>query len=381
MIKNLDRTKRHVAVLSSQSSRIYSDSPVYMSTYYDAYQAYEFYILLNMIHIPADIVFDETIINYGLDDYDVLVLPKCDTLLKSIYDKVIAFQKRGGLVIADQYLRAPVPNVIKIDFDFTHRAKVSADALMGEKVFGGGGDTLESRTQQMKQVEGVTALDDQRLMEDYAAKLQKELGDRIHKDIDCNSPTALLNILEKNDEKYLFVINDKRAYGERLGQYKAMLEKVVPQTVTITVNNACGRELYFYDMPAHRQITAERNGQNYVFDINLPAPGGTIVAILTQKPEKIDVIVQNKLHFGSNPIDVLVRDTAGNLLRGVQPLQVTILDPTGAASEFTDYYASIDGRLTIPFVSAKNDAEGKWTVKVQELMSGLTASGSFELCR
>jgi len=49
-----------------------------------------------MCHVAADVIFDETILESGLDGYDVLVLPKCDTLLKSVYDRILAFQKRGG---------------------------------------------------------------------------------------------------------------------------------------------------------------------------------------------------------------------------------------------------------------------------------------------
>ena len=120
MIKTLKPVRRRVAVLSSEASRTYPASPRYSSSHYDNYQVYEFYILLNMIHVPADVIFDETVTKYGLEDYDMLVLPKCGTLTKSVYDKIVAFEKQGGLVVSDQYLRASINNVIHFDFNFMH---------------------------------------------------------------------------------------------------------------------------------------------------------------------------------------------------------------------------------------------------------------------
>ena len=380
MIGKLDRSPRRVAVLSSESSRTYSASPNLLG-HYGNYQIYSFYTLLNMIHVAADVVLDETIARYGLDDYDVLVLPKCDTLTATVYEKILAFGRRGGLVISDQYLRAPIPDVIRFDFDFTHRNNVSANAIMENKDYARWDDQLDVDKVDMKKVKGVTAELDQKIMEGYAARLRKGLAGKVARTVDCSSPTALLNVLEKGPVKYLFVINDKRVPGDRVGQYKAMLDKAVPQTVTVTLNAWEAPSLYAYDVLEKKLLTTVEKGGVHVFDVDLPAPGGKIIALLPRKVGRVEIRAPKRIAERGGPIHVavLIDDDAGNPLAGVQPIELTITDPKGVTSEFSDYHAAKAGSLTVDFVPAVNDLAGTWTIRARELISGLEKTVSMAL--
>ena len=382
MIRRLARTPRRAAVLSSESSRLYANSPGW-AAYYDNYAIYDFYILLNMIHIPADVVFDETIVRYGLDGYDVLFLPRCETLTKSVYDKIVAFQKRGGLLISDQYLRAPIPGVLKFDFDFAYRKKVSANAILESKDYAHWDDLIDVDKVKTVEVKGVTAEVDQKLMERHAAQLEKGLEGKIQRNVACSSPTALLNMLEKGATKYLFIINDKRTYGDRVGQYKAMLDKALPQTVTITLNEWPHEELYVYDMLERKPLAQKKQGDACTFDVDLPAPGGKIIALLPQRLGSVRIHVPKEIRVRGVPvkIHVIVTDANGRPMTGVQPLQVTITDPQGNTSEFSDYHAAENGTLALDFVPALNDRAGTWSVIATELTSGLKARATFEIAK
>lgn len=380
VIRKLDRTPRKVAVLSSESSRVYSASPNLVG-YYANYQIYSFYSLLNMIHIPADVVFDETIADYGLDGYDVLVLPMCDTLTKTVYDKISAFQARGGLVVSDQYLRAEIPGVIKFDFDFTYRSKVSANAILENKDYAEKADTVGERRAKLKNVKGVTALDDQKIMESYAEHLRKGLEGKINREVDCSSSTALLNMLEKDGAKYLFIINDKRTYGDRFGEYKAMLEKAVPQKVTVTLNDWKHEKLFLYDIIGKKILPYAKESSSYSFDVNLPAPGGRIIVMLSEELGSVEIFAPREIKDRGlrHKIDVLIRNDKGGLLSGVQPVKLWITDPAGGVSEFSDYCAAESGVLSIDFVAGLNDTAGTWTIEAEELMTGKCKKVSFEL--
>lgn len=380
MVKKLRRAPRRAAVLSSESSRVYNDSPNLLG-YYGPYQIYSFYALLSMIHVPADVIFDETIVRYGLEDYDVLVLPKCDTLIKTVYDRILAFQKRGGLVVSDQYLRAPIPNVLKFDFDLTYRTKVSANAILESEDYAQWDDRIDVKTADMKEVKGVTAELDQKLMERYAAKLRSKLGDKAPRVVDCSSPTALLNMLEAGAAKYLFVINDKRTYGERVGQYQAMLDKAVPQTVTLTLNEWPHAELHVYDLLGKKKLACTRKGDTYTFDTDLPAPGGKIIALLPQELAKVEIRAPSRIIRRGVPhrIHVLVEDPDGRPVVGAQPLHVELTDPEGALSELNGYYAAESGVLCLDFTPALNDRAGTWTVEAVELTAGLRTRATFEV--
>jgi hypothetical protein len=379
MITNLDRTSRKVAILNSFSSRTLNASPE-LQGHYPNNQILHFLSVLNMAHIPTDVIFDETIQRYGLEKYDTLVLAKCDTLLETVYNEILAFQKRGGLVIADQYLRAEIPGVIKFDFDFTYRKKINADAIANGKIMADWHDRIDVETAKMEKTEGVTALRDQEIMESYATKLRLDLQDKIQREVDCSSPTALLNMLEKDGVKYLFVINDKRTYGERLGKWKAMLEKAVPQVVTITLNDWNYPNLYAYDLLEKKLLKCNKALDTYQFDVKLPAPGGKIIALYPELFDKVNIYVPHTMNKGMKyKIKINVINSSGDFLSGVQPLKIEIKDPKGNSSEFSDYYAAKNGFLSIDFIPGLNDISGNWSIEVEELTAGITANKKFIL--
>lgn len=372
MISKLKPTKRKVAVLSSESSSVYSNSPKLVG-HYPPFQIYNFYAVLNMAHIPADIVLDETITMFGLDDYDVLFMPKCDTITKTVYDKIIEFQNRGGSVISDQYLRAPIPDVTKVDFDFTYRSKVSTNALVDKKDYAELSDNMEQRTSQLKAVKGVTAGDDQKIMESYAKQLRKATAPVISREVDCSSATALLNMLQADGVKYLFVVNDKRTYGQRFGQYQGILEEAVPQRATITLNDQ-KTPVYIYDMLEKKQLDYDQKDAQLTFEVDLPAPGGKLIAISSQQIGKLEISTAKTITTRGVPekINVYVKDKNGRLFNGATPVRVEITDPAGKISEFSDYYAADNGLLSIDFIPAGNDIAGKWKITASELFTKKT---------
>ena len=380
MIARLSRRRRKTAVLSSESSRVYSDSPALVG-HYNNLQPYCFYTLLAMIHVPADVIFDETILRYGLDEYDVLVLPKCDTLLESVYDRIVEFERRGGVVVCDQYLRAPIPNVRRFEFDFEYRDRISANAIGEGQDYVRWDDQLDVKDSGMKPVRGVTAEEDQRTMERYAAELREGLDGKVAREVDCSSPTALLNVLEHGQARYLFVVNDKRTYGDRVGPYKAMLDEAVPQTVTITLNHWPHERLFVYDVLEKKQLAQEPSGDAVTFEVDLPAPGGKIIALLPRDVAEVEVRTSARISKRgvAEQIHIAVRDGDGLPAVGVQPVRVTIKDPEGSVSEFSDFHAAESGALAIDFIAAANDVAGRWTVEAQELVSGRRGASSFDL--
>ena len=104
-ILQMERTPRKAAILCSAASVLF---PEINRGGWPNKSIYPFYSLLIMAHIPTDVIFDETIINYGLDQYDILFLHQCETLTRSMYEKIIAFKKRGGIVVGDRLLRADI---------------------------------------------------------------------------------------------------------------------------------------------------------------------------------------------------------------------------------------------------------------------------------
>ena len=164
-----------------------------------------------------------------------------------------------------------------------------------------------------------------------------------------------------------------------MGAYKAMLDKAVPQSVTITVNEWAHPELHAYDLLERSRLDVRSADRAYTFDVDLPAPGGKIIALLPKEigGVKVEAPESMRERAVAQQIHVTVFDADGVPLAGAQPVRVRITDPKGAVSEFSDYYAAESGRLTVAFTPAANDAAGRWRVEAEELMSGLRGEAHF----
>jgi hypothetical protein len=377
MITRLAVARRPVAVLSSQAARRYGKSP--QTNGYPNDQIYGFYAVLAMAHRDGDVLLDEQVQRGALKDYSVLVLPKCDVITKTMYDEILKFTRRGGKVIADPYLGPDVPGAVRLPFDFRYRLKVNADAIASGVSYAQWDDHLNPKTAELAKVHGMTAEEDQKIMQSYARQLEAALGDCARPAVSVDSPKALVNVLEKNGAQYLVLVNDNRAYGERTGRYRAILEKLVPQTITVTVNQWPGR-LYAYDLIERKPLPATKNGDGHSFQVELTELGGKIVALYRVRPARTEISVPEAMRRGTEcQILVTLSDEYGGALPGLQPLRLTVTDATGRATEYSGYYCAENGRLPLSLSPALNDQSGAWKVVVDDLTTGITAEKVVDL--
>lgn len=381
LIRRLNVAPRRLAVLNSAAAELYGRSPRLLG-YYGNLQVHHFYSVLAMAQLPADVIFDEHVRRGALDDYDALVLPRCEVLTASVYRAIRDFQRRGGLVIADQYLGPEIPGALLFDFDFTYRKKVTALAIAEGRGYANWNDHLQPDQAQQESMQGVSALEDQRILESYAARLREALDTRLARAVDCDQPTALLNLLAGAGGRYLVVVNDKRTYDDRVGKYRAVLGKIVPQTVTITLHDWKHDQLTAYDLVARRALDVEKTDGQFRFQVALSDLGGTLVALYPRPLEKLRLSVPAKVRQAEpGRIAIQCNDSAGVPPAGWQPVRLTLRDAHGRIHDASGYVCLERGCGLIDFVPALNDARGTWRATVEDLTTGQQAEASFEVIR
>jgi hypothetical protein len=275
-----------------------------------------------------------------------------------VYNKILDFKKRGGTVIGDQLLRADIPLDYRYNFDLSHRNRQLADLML--------------------KGQGVTADEDRKVMNGYAVELRRVLDGKLKRYVDSPSTEVVLNVLASGPVNYVVMVNDRRDYGERFGQWKTFHEKGVEQEVTASIAVDSGNPV-LYDLREHARIPAERTGSSLRFTRKLGPCDGDIIAVYPNALEKIAIESPAVLKRGAvNTIVISVLDSRGKTL-GTQPLQVKLTDPSGAESLYSDYYATKDGTLKISVTPALNDPAGKWTLQVKDLTAGLEATRTFEV--
>jgi hypothetical protein len=327
--------KSDVAYLESFASQMFARRGTYgwgQSWCGDAYQ------MLMWAQLQPEIVYDETIMQRGLDGFRVLVMFDCDVLTATVAAKVKEFQKRGGIIVGDKRL-CPA---------------IKADIV------------IQSYTRTRKADEDRTALVAK------AAELRKALDKRYRRYSDSSSPDVIARCRAFGKTDYLFAINDKREFGTYVGQHGLVMEDGLPSETTLSLARKSG---FVYDLIAGQPVpTTTARGQ-----LRIPAAlgpcEGRVFMVTDQAIAGVKIESAPAAKLGESvTVKIAVVDKAARPLDAVIPLRVDIRDSAGCDAERVGYYGAKDGRLELKLDLAVNDQTGAWQIRVRELASGQTAS-------
>jgi hypothetical protein len=293
------------------------------------------HLVLQWAQIQPRIVYDETVLRDGLDDFRVLVMPHCDVLTEGVAARIAAFQERGGIVVADETLCSAITaDIVVPSFKRTGKADEDKAALQAK-----------------------------------AARLREELDPRYRRHADSSNPDVVVRLRQYGTADYLFAVNDKRKFGEYVGHHGRVMERGLPANARLSVRRASG---HVYDLVAHKAVPVTQAGDSVEFGASFGPGDGGLFLITDQAIADVVVKAPARAALSTSlPLGISIVDEAGKPVAAVVPLSVQVLDPAGQPSEFSGFYAAKDGRLTITADLASNDPAGEWTIRVKELASGI----------
>lgn len=333
-LRQIPAAPSEVAMLESFSSQMLAHRGTYG---WGTSWAADCWHVLQYAHLQPEIIYDETILQRGLDQYRVLVLPDCDVLTKSVAEKVRAFQKRGGIVVGDERLAPGITPEIRLAA-FTRKNKADEDKAALVRL---------------------------------AAEVRQQLDANYTPAFDAAEPDVIVHRRRAGEGDYLFAINDRREFGNYVGQHKRVMELGLPVTTSLSARRPGS---HLYDLRTARKVTVESADGKLEWPITL-APGDGAVYLMT--PHAIDRLLVDCPDAVSpgetlSPI-VRVVEATSRPIDAVIPLLVEILDPDGRPAEFSGPHAAVGGTLKLPLQIAPNDVQGVWTIRVQDRASGLVA--------
>ncbi|HHX39267.1 MAG TPA: hypothetical protein GX715_04820 [Armatimonadetes bacterium] len=339
---NVPDRKSDVAFLESFSSQIFAARGTH--GWSNAWEA-DMHLILQWAQLQPRILYEQTIQRDGLNGYRVLVMPFCDVLPESVVKKVIEFQRRGGIIVADEYLTpALTPDIVVPSYRRTKKADEDKAALQA-----------------------------------LAAQLRRELDPFYTRYGEASDPDVVVRFRQYGQSDYLFALNDKRTYGDYVGHHGLVMEKGLPHSATITVRRPAG---HVYDLVAHRAVPAKASGGTLKIDANFGPGDGRLFLITPAPVNSVRIAPPGQARLGGSvTIRTAVLDNRGKPLAAVIPVQVEVVDPQGRPAEPSGYYAAKDGQLSITLDLARNDSPGRWTVRVRELASGKTSTAALTVAR
>ncbi len=304
------------------------------------------YMALRYAAIQPRIVYDETITRDGLDQYKVLVLADCDVLTRSVVDAILAFQKRGGIVIGDERLTPAItPNIVMRSYSRSGKADKDKAAVL-----------------------------------ERAAKLRADLADAHKRPVDGDNPEVILRTRRYGDADYVFAVNDHRGFGDYVGRHGLVMEKGLPAQTTITLSRADG---YVYDLTESRPVADVRKVDDRLsFPCDL-GPGQGRLYLVTSRPiAAANVSAPEHASAGDSiACSVSITDDAGQAIDAVTPVEVRITDAQGSPAEFSGHYGARDGRIDLRLNIPINAGPGAWKVEARELASGRTGEATITVRR
>ncbi|WP_395750468.1 LamG-like jellyroll fold domain-containing protein [Prosthecobacter sp.] len=324
--------RSEVALLESFTSQMFARRGSYGS---NTDWAADVWLALQHAHVQTDIVYEEVLLKSGLSGRKVLVMPYCDVLTKSVVARIRDWQKKGGKIVADEFL-CPA---LKADFTLPSFKRVKK------------ADADEAKVLEMaKSVAGF-------------ALPQKAM---------CDNPEIIVRTRKFGDATYVFVVNDKREFGSYVGQHGLVMENGMQASGVVSLKAEAAN---VYELTGTQFIVPKRGDDGTVsWPVDLGPGDGRIFMVLPKPLLGLKLEVPENAVVGNKvKVAVGITSTQEAPTKAVVPVRVDIRDANGKETEGSGYYAAENGIVEIGLDLAPNEDPGVWEVRVKELASGMEA--------
>jgi hypothetical protein len=321
-----------VAFLDSFTAQMFARRGSY------GYSNDETYLSLLHAQLQPEVIYEEQLLQHGLDGFKVLVLADCDVLTAGVVRRIREFQRGGGIVIGDENLAPAIKPDIRIaKIIRTKKGDVDKAAILAA-----------------------------------AAKLRASLDARYTRTAESSNPEIVTRIRSAGTADFVFVVNDRREFGTYVGQHGVVMENGLPSAGELTLRRTGG---HVYDLVASREVPATARGEKLQWPVNLGPCDGRVFLVTPQPIAAVTLAVPDTAERGGKlEVTLTVNDDKGHAIAAVVPVFVQISDPAGRVAEFSGYHAAKDGRLDLHLEPASNDAPGVWQIRARELASGREAT-------
>ena len=314
----------------------------------------DLHLALQWGHFQPGILYDEHLLNNkGLEELKVLFVPGLEVVTEEVLAALNRLRARGVIIVGDEF---------------------TLPALMTDL--------------RIKSV--VRKADDPAGTKEKLQKLGRELAavlDRygVRESIASNSD-LITRLRQSGTGEYVFVLNDRRTFGDYVGKWGLVQEKGLPNKGTVTVRR---RAEAAYDLTAHTMIPLKKGPDGVSFAVDLAPGDGKVILLLPRPIAGAEVKMQSpKASQGiargeEFVLSCTVRDTSSNTVSTVLPVEVTLIADNGLQLPGSGFYAAEQGQLLLKEVLPSNLplSVKRVTVTVRCLASGKTASTTFPVKR
>ena len=259
LVRAVPEREGRVAILESYASQILG----HRVTWDCEGLAYEVGTLATVANLMPYVMTEEEVGKSGVPaGIRVILAPDCDVLTQSAYEKLAAFQAHGGKIVANGNL-CPA---LRIDAALPDPGNDKI-ATKDDYDDGNGKKTRDTHVRDASVMRA-------------AAELKGIVGRWAPLYADTDDGHIFTHVRSYKDADYVFAINDKRGYGDYVGQWKRMMEKGLPNSGNVTLARSAGA---VYDLVRHKPVPFEVKDGRTVIPVSYETCDGRLLMV-TAKP-------------------------------------------------------------------------------------------------
>ena len=339
--RKLDREQPKTALILSFGSQIFS------SSHWGGYGCSDANTILNLFwkaNIPTAIITEENIRQGELAKYDQLLLYRTSHLPQDVFDKIKDYAAKGGNVLTEP--DSPWAKLIPSTIKFPIKTEKMTNSTYYHVTRKGGYTADIVYAEQQK----------------YAKELRKFRKDGVSF-ADSNSTELYIRTLQKNNCKYVFLMNDRRTFGDYFGKkYKAVYDAGLPLTAEISLKSSGT----VYEFPAKKKHVL-KNGK---LSLDFKQVEGKLLIVYPDAVGSVKIDTVPTFRAGKKAVfKIHILSEKQKNLQGIQPVRVTLTAPDGRKTEV--FTSAENGTALFTYLPGRNEPAGKWKLEAEELASGI----------
>lgn len=321
---------------------------------------------LQRARLDPRVVYEEAVLKGALDDVKVLYAPQLCLTTRRVVDAIKAFQLRGGILVGDeQMLKALKPDITVPIVRFTappasdHTEDVEAMA----KASGGDGKA-RSATMNAK-----------RIMQTQAEDLRGELAKKGYRPTSDSSSSEIVVFNRKwKDVDYVFAVNDKRTFGDYVGQWGRIMEKGLPFKGSVSLAGGAKTTKAVYELSRGGRMAFSRSGDDVTVPLEYDTNDGRILVFLPEEIAKVKISAPVEVAPGGRlAFEFRVLGKSGRPVPAVLPVEARLYDAAGREIDGAGYAAAEGGTCRLEVPLNLDDPPGEYRLVCRDRASGLTA--------
>ena len=344
VLKRVPERAVEVAILENLASSFYA--PKHYPMGWGRGWTADLHLALQWGHFQPGIIYDEHLKhNRNIQNLKVLFVPGLEVVTSDMLEKLNQLRSKGVILIGDEFTTP----ALMLDYRIKSVLRNSSAPL---------------ETKKELQTLGL-----------HLAQLLKK-----HVPFKVTASNQDLIVRQRGNDKadYVFIVNDKRTFGNYVGQWGLVPEKGLPNKGKISVAHKAAAA---YDLVLHKEIPLKHDKNSCSFDI-VSAPGdGACILLLEKKIAGVALSAPRQVKTGKAfQLNIVIHGADNKNIRAYLPVEV-IISSAGKKLPGSGYYAAVDGKLTIKEIMPTNLPPGKVNITVRCLASGKTVQKQITLVK